>query len=90
MTQAQAGFKPPKMKEVAAIISGHFDYGEIMKILCILGLHDWQFYEEWYPSFDAPIITRWLHVITCRRCGKESRSDTTFSQNGEISTIESH
>ena len=50
----------------------------IMKIFCVLGLHDWRFYEKWYPSFDAPIIIRWLHVAKCCRCGKKERSDIYF------------
>lgn len=43
----------------------------INKILCKLGIHDLEFENEWYPNFSAKIVTKWVHITRCRRCGYE-------------------
>jgi len=41
----------------------------IGKILCKIGMHRWVIKTEWIPSLYADIVTRFLQIATCRRCG---------------------
>lgn len=47
------------------------------KLLCFLGLHDWVSWQEWLPSFNAPIVTKVTFFRECSSCGK--RSDTVMN-----------
>ena len=39
-------------------------------MLCRIGLHSRQVTQEWEPSIQAKIVTRFTFTIFCRRCGK--------------------
>jgi hypothetical protein len=52
-------------------------------MLCWLGFHQWLFRDTWEPSFDAPVITRFLQVAICRSCHKrEVVADDRFDEDG--------
>lgn len=50
------------------------------KILCKLGIHQWLDDTCWYPSFDAPIITRYEGRLVCGRCGKVDEVIFTYDE----------
>lgn len=39
-------------------------------ILCLLGLHRWNYKMEWIPSIHAKIVTRFILHSWCERCNK--------------------
>ena len=41
----------------------------LKKIICYIFGHNGVFSNKYFPSFDAPIITRWEHKSSCLRCG---------------------
>jgi hypothetical protein len=49
-----------------------------MKWLCWIGLHKWRGWEEWTPSIDAPIVTRYQAGRKCVRCNKVDAVDWRF------------
>ena len=49
-----------------------------MKILCMLGFHNWYHYHEYYPSISAKIVTKWTHTAICSRCEKIKKTEHNF------------
>lgn len=47
------------------------------KLFCIFGLHSWVSWEEWFPSFTAPIVSKVTFFRECSHCGK--RNDTVMN-----------
>ena len=53
-----------------------------MKLFCKLGLHDWEKYDEWFPSFNARIIRKYIFHCKCRICGKDKSTIFEFDEKG--------
>lgn len=51
-----------------------------LRWLRCLGFHDWHTAETWIPNFSAPIITRWIYIQRCKRCGKDETTDVSFDE----------
>jgi hypothetical protein len=41
----------------------------INRLLCWVGIHDKQVTTKWEPSLDAPVVTSFEVVCSCKQCG---------------------
>lgn len=41
----------------------------INRLLCWVGIHDKQVTTKWEPSIDAPVVTSFEVVCSCKQCG---------------------
>jgi len=42
----------------------------LRRLLCFLGLHEYECKSMWEPNIDAPIITKYHFAAKCTICGK--------------------